>query len=268
MFDLQNTVKWATAVFTTPDTVAASYKDTSADWQQSFIQLTLPVYVAAYLVAAIVALVTGGSFMLGSFTFGVFVFSLIWSLGWTFVIAFIFDYLAGVFDGKRDFNAAYAVVALSIVPSAAGSAVAPLPWLGWLISLGAGIYSLMLAYRFLPVFLEVPELSRVKHFVLSIVAALVVNVIVSATLGSMFATSMISSMVVDDPSESNSSGIFGGFERQASFVDAASNDTFDPPSDGKLTDRQVRTFVDMLRKTEALQDRLGQSLKDMENEEP
>jgi hypothetical protein len=111
---------------------------------------------------------------------------LIWALAWTFVMAFIFDYLAGVFDGKRNFDAAYAVVALAIVPAAIGSAIGPLPLIGWLINLAASIYSLMLAYRFIPTFLEVPEASRTKHFALSIVAAIVVNIVVTFTIGSMF----------------------------------------------------------------------------------
>ena len=108
------------------------------------------------------------------------------------MIAFIFDFLVGVFADERDFDAAYAVVGLAVIPAALGNAAAPLPWVGWLVSLAASIYSLMLAYRFIPVFLNLPEASRVKHFVVSIVAALLVNILVSITLGFTFGPAIMS----------------------------------------------------------------------------
>lgn len=262
MFDLQATVKWVTAVLKDPNAAAAAYRETSATWQQSFLQITLPVYVTAYVIAALVALITGGSFLFGSLSFGIVVFSLVWSLAWTLVIAFIFDYLAGVFGATRGFDKAYAVVALAIIPAAAGSAIAPLPWIGWLIGLAASIYSLMLAYRFLPLYLEIPEPSRVKHFAVSIVAAIVVNLLVSLTLGSMFAPSMLQR---PDTDNNFGSGLFGGIERQASFAEAAANDTYDPPNDGKLDSAQIERYADVIRKTRELQNRLSEKF---DNKDP
>jgi len=107
-----------------------------------------------------------------------------------------------------------------------------------------------------------------KHYVVSIIVALVVNIVVAATLGSMFAPSLTQRAVFDDPTESVSSGLFGGFERQASLAEAAAKDTFDPPADGRLSDRQVENYADTLRKTQMFQDRLGKSLQGMEDEEP
>jgi len=268
MFDIQNTIKWITAVLQGPESVAGSYKETGAGWQQSFVQLTLPLYIGAFVVASLVALITGGSFMYGPFSLGMMLFALIWSMAWTFVIAFIFDLLAGTFEGKRNFDGAYAVVALAIVPSAIGTAVSPLPWLGWLISLAASIYSLVLAYRFIPVFLEVPETARVKHFVLSILAAFVVNLLVTFSIGGMFIPDGAFEGSVSRPESGEVSGtIFGGLERQANYVDEASQDTYQPPADGKLSERQVRVYVDMLEKTKDLQDRLGRTLEKMEDDE-
>lgn len=263
MFDIQATIKWVKLVLTDPNIAASDYRETAANWQQSLTQIVLPVYVVAFLVSISVAFFTGGSLLFGSVSFGFIILTLVWSIGWTFVIALIFDYLAGVFDGKRNFNAAYAVVALAIVPSAMGGAVAPLPWLGWLISLAAGIYSLMLAYRFLPQYLDIPEASRVKHFVLSIIIALVVNIFVSMTMATVFAPS-----IGDSDDQKMGGGFFSGFERQADFVEAASNDKYEPPSDGEITTKQMQRYVDVLRKTNALRERLGQSLKPMEDKEP
>jgi len=268
MFDFQATLKWVTAVLSDPDSAAAAYREAGPGWQQSFLQLPLPLYVGAYVIAGIVALATGGSFMYGGLSFGMFVFALAWGLAWTFVVAFIFDFLAGTFEGKRNFDAAYAVVALAIVPSAAGTALSPLPWIGWLIGLAASIYSLMLAYRFLPLYLEIPETSRVKHFAVSIVAAIVVNLFVSLTIGSMFAPSLMRNASFDGSGESIGGGMLGGFERQANVVDAASKDTYDPPSDGEISGKQLEAYVDVLRKTKALRERLSESMKGMEEKEP
>ena len=117
MFDLQATQRWVTQVITDPNGAAAAYKETAAPWMATFMQITLPAYVAAMVVGAILAWITGGSMMYGGLSFGFFLFSLVWSLAWTFVIAFLFDILAGTFGGERNFNAAYALVGLTIVPS-------------------------------------------------------------------------------------------------------------------------------------------------------
>ena len=124
MFDLQATQRWVTQVITDPNGAAAAYKETAAPWMATFMQITLPAYVAAMVVGAILAWITGGSMMYGGLSFGFFLFSLVWSLAWTFVIAFLFDILAGTFGGERNFNAAYALVGLAIVPAALGNAIA------------------------------------------------------------------------------------------------------------------------------------------------
>jgi hypothetical protein len=268
VFNIQATIKWVTAIAADPNSAAAAYRETAAAWQQSFIQLTLPLYVAAYLVAVIVAFVTGGSFLFGALSPGVLMFSLIWGLAWTFVIAFIFDFLAGMFAGRRSFDAAYSVVALAIIPSAAGIAVSPLPWIGWLLSLAASLYSLMLAYRFLPIYMEIPEAARVKHFVLSVVAALVLNLLVSFTAGSIFAPSVTIGSLDENPSQPVGTAMFSGLERQAELTEAAARDSYDPPANGELTEKQVRNYIDVTAKTQALQERLSESLQGMEDKEP
>ena len=268
MFDIQATIKWITAELTDPNAAATSYRETDASWQQSFLQITLPLYVVAFALSGLIALITASSFFRPGFTAGFTLFSLLWSMGWTFVIAFIFDYVGGMFDTERNFNRAYALVTLAIVPAAFGNAVAPLPWLGWLLSLALGIYSLVLAYRFVPIFLQLAEESRVKHFAISVVLALVVNIVVSMTLGAMFLPSMTQSFDLPEDSRTQTrgestvpSGIFGGVERQAELADAASQDIYDPPSDGRLTEDQVEAYADALMKTKRLQKRLGKKFE-------
>jgi hypothetical protein len=189
MFDLNATKKWVSATLADPNSAADAYKAQGAGWQQSFLQLTLPLYVGAYGLAAIISQFTGSSYLTASV--GLWLFSLIWGLAWTFVIAFIFDFLAGTFEGQRSFDNAYAVVALAIIPAALGTVASPVPWVGWLISFAASIYSLVLAYRFIPKFLGIAETSRIKHFALSIVVAILVNFVVVLGAGGLFAPTML-----------------------------------------------------------------------------
>ena len=109
---------------------------------------------------------------------------------------------------------------------------------------------------------------RMKHFLLSILASFVVNMLVTFSIGSLF----IPATVFEAPSSQTGSGevnggIFGGLERQANYAEEASKDTYQPPADGKLTERQVRVYVVVLKKTRALQDRLGKTLEKMEGDE-
>ena len=265
MFDVQATIRWVTAVLKDPNAAALAYKETSPPWMQTFLQISVPVYVGALIVGYILALITGGTLMYGGASIGLVLFSLLWSLGWTFVVAFIFDFLAGTFDGTRNFNAAYALVGLAIVPAGLGNAVAPLPLIGWLLSLAASIYSIVLAYRFVPIFLELPDANRVKHFVISIIAALIINVVVAGTLGALFLPSVVSGYPTTSTSEDTN--IFGGVSRQAEFAEAAAADTYDPPSDGEIDEDQMEDYVDVLKKTQALRERLTAKFENMEEEE-
>ena len=264
MFDIQATIRWVTNVLKDPNGAASAYREANPSWQQTFVQIPLPVYAAALIVGYVLALITGGSLMYGGATIGLMLFSLLWSLGWTFVVAFIFDFLAGTFDGTRNFNAAYALVGLAIIPAALGNALAPLPLVGWLISLAASIYSIVLAYRFVPVFLELPEANRVKHFVISIIAALVVNVVVGATLGAMFLPSVVSGFPETSTEQTD---IFGGVSRQAGFAEAAAADTYDPPADGELDEDQMEDYVDVLKKTQALRTRLTAKFESVDEDD-
>jgi len=270
VFDIQATIRWSLAVLKDPNGASSSYRQTEATWKQTFYTLTLPLYIAAFVVSGVLALITGGSLPLGSLSVGMFVFSVLWSVAWTFVIAYIFDYFAGRYDGERSFDRAYALVGLAIVPAALGTALAPLPWIGWLLSLLSSIYSLYLAYQFLPTFLAIPEPKRGRHYLVSVLVSLLVNLIVSVVFVAAMAPSVLEEMSREQGSASSGSvsgGLFGGLERQASIAESASTDTWDPPADGELSEAQVRTFVDVLKKTRALTDRLGKSVQNMDDKE-
>ncbi len=257
-FDANTTVRWVSGVLQDPQGTAEAYRETEPTWQRTFMQITLPCYVASAVVGFVLSLVFHRAFVFGGLARTPFYFlvSLAWSIAFMFVLAFIFDFLAGVFKGQRHYDRAFAALSLAVVPALAGGVLSPLPWIGWLIGLAAGIYSLVLTYRFIPVFMTVPEDKRVVHYVASLVTALIVNIVVAGMLAAVFAPAAHVMPGVSNTSGSGS-GLFGDLERPADFADQASQDTYDPPKDGMLTDAQVATYARDLQRTAELRDRLG-----------
>lgn len=290
MFDIQATIRWVTDVMKNADATAVTYQETEPPWMQTFLQLPLPLYV----VGAIVAVVLGG--LTSGLGLSAALFALVFALAWTFVLAFVFDFFAGTFEGTKNFDAAFAMIGLASVPYALGNALNALPFLGWLLSLAGGIYSIVLTYKFIPVFLKVPDAKRAMHFIVSLLVLIVLALILGTVFGGIIGGSAVmqglssgfeqrdeygedsessidwdDSDVDKDGSDSDDGGsnipFFGGLERQADFVDDAENDRFTPPSNNRLTDDQVERYVDTLTKTKRLRERLGKTLEGMDNKE-
>ncbi|MEZ5597919.1 MAG: Yip1 family protein [Pseudomonadales bacterium] len=275
MLDINATIRWATAVIQSPDQAAADYKATAAPHMQTFMVLPLPLYVASYLVAIILATILGGSVGFGEHSIVGGIVAMAFALGWTFVVAFVFDFFAGTFGGQKNFDHAYAVVGLAIVPGALGTVLGALPWIGWLLSLAASIYMLVLAYQFIPVFLGVPEESRTKHFALSCVTLLVAGLVFSMIIGTFFAGAVVSdkvfsgsaddagSLSATDSGSAGAGGFLGGLERAGKVMEEAEKDRYSPPDDGMLSDDQVQTYIRNMRKTKELRERLTSKYEGM-----
>src|SRR5690606_20140419 len=86
-------------------------------------------------------------------------------------VAFVVAALAGVFRGKNSFPLALAATTLAFVPGYIGSALSALPWIGFLLALGLFVYALVLLWRIIPIYLEVPVERRTGHYVATIVSA-------------------------------------------------------------------------------------------------
>ena len=56
-------------------------------------------------------------------------------------------------------------------------------------------------------------------------------------------------------------GVFGAVTRQAELMAAAEEDTYTPPSDGKVSDGQVRDFLRVMTRAEELQNEKGERLR-------
>jgi hypothetical protein len=268
-FNFNETRKWVTGVVKDPHATAGAFRESEPGWQHTLMVLTLPLYVGAAVAGFLLSWIFGTSFMFGAMANAPlwFLVSLVWSIAYVFVAALIFDVFAGVFEGRRNFDASFAALSLAMVPAVLGGILSPLPWLGWLIGLVAGIYSLVLLYQFIPVFMTVPDAKRVVHFVVSLIAAIVVNMVVAGILGAMFGPDIEDYLNGSTVPESGG-GLFGDFERQASVAEQASRDTYQPPSDGRLTETQVRAYARTLERTAELRERLGRQIESMEEEDP
>lgn len=272
-FDPAATQRWVGGVLVDPGGTARAYAAEHPGWQRTFLQIVLPVHVAALLASLVLAWLFDTSNMYaaaGGPT--MIVFSLLWALAGSFVVAFVFDFFAGVFKGQRRFDAAFAALALAFVPAAIGGILGAVPWIGWLISLAAAIYGLVLAYRFVGIFMTVPEDKRVVHFVVSLVVMFVISVVVSTVMVGLFGPDFDEYAPADPVSGSTTGGLWGGLERQADFAEQAAQDVYDPPADGRVSDEQITAYIRTLERTAALRERLGRQFEEMgessEEDEP
>lgn len=266
-FDPNTTINWVKGILQDPNGTAAAYRETRAPWQRTFIQITLPVFVVSAVAGFVLSLIFDRPFTYAAAagTPFYFIVSLLWSVALLFVVVFIFDYLAGTFGGKRDYDASFAALTLAWVPAMVGGILSPLPWIGWLIALVAGIYGLVLLYRFIPLFMNVPQEKRAVHFIVSLVVAFVVNLIVAGILAAAFGPDFED---LAGRSDSMTGGMFGDFERQADFAEQASRDTYQPPADGRLTEAQVAAYARTLERTAELRQRLGGKFENSGDQEP
>jgi len=182
------------------------------------------------------------------------------------LVSFVLSFLAEVFGGKPNFSRAFAAMSLAFIPAfVAGIVGALIPWIGFLVSLAGSILSLVFLYRIIPLALDVPDGKRVVHFVVSLVAMFVINMILSFMLGFGSARDFREAEITTGRSVQQS-GVLGEIERQQQIQQAALEDDFDPPEDGKLERSQVVAFVEVMQKTRAVHEKYQEKMDTMREE--
>jgi hypothetical protein len=67
-----------------------------------------------------------------------------------------------------------------------------------------------------------------------------------------------------DSSESGTpSGMFGGVMRQAELMAEAEEDRYTPPSDGRVSEDQVRSFIRVMERSAEMQEEKGERLREI-----
>ena len=258
-FDFNKTLELIKGGLMSPEATWRSYLAGNPSWQQTLVVLTGPLILANVLLGVILFKLIGGYSPFGVETgfFSMLLRGLITAaLGFTIAVL-VFNFLAGVFKGKTDFSRAVAAVSLAAIPAwIAGIVGAAIPWLGGLVTLAGAIVTLVFLYKIMPIALEVPEDKRVMHFVLSLILIFVLNVVVGLVLNRGELEAAMDERRFGDNERGRTaapaSGMFGEVQRQAELMEAAGNDRYDPPSDGEVTEAQVREVVKVLEKSREL----------------
>jgi len=259
MIDLNRTIKLVTGALFERDATWQSYLSEADDWKKTALLLTGPLIVVSAVVAYVLSLIFGGSSLLGGFrpTLLSTVVGIITSGIAIGVVSFIFSALAGVFGGKNNFPLGLAAVTLAFVPGFAGQALTWLPWIGSLLALGLSIFSLVLLWKIIPLYLAVPEEKRTGHFIVSLVGTIVVMLIIGTVINPVLygpdAGSPMTSVSNPDRLGQSSDGFLANAVRRGALMEEAMKDTYTPPADGRLTQEQMRSYVAVVQRVSELQ---------------
>jgi hypothetical protein len=269
MFDLKRTLELIRGALLDPEATWRSYLPEAGDWKRTAFLLTGPLIVAAAVIAYLLGLLgsSGSIFGFGRPTLGTTVLQILMGAVIAGVVALVFSALAGAFKGKSSFALGLAATTLAFVPGYVGQALSGLPWVGPLLALGLLIYSLVLLWKIIPIYLEVPDATRAAHYVVSILACIVASVVVSTVFGSvMYEAGIGRDRTIfsgDDASGDVRGGVFGAASRQAELMAMAEEDTYAPPSDGRVTERQVHEFIRVMDRAAELRAEKDERLQEI-----
>ncbi len=252
MFDADKTLDLVRGALLDPEPTWQKYFEEPQSWKDTAITLTLPVLAVCLVVGFVLKPVSVAFFSIIMMAISI----TIWSL--------VVNFFAGTFKGTSDFDRSFAAVSLTAIPALVGNVLGALPWIGWLVSVGLGIYSLVLLYQIIPLAFSLPEDNRVKHFVVSLLSMIVAMMLI----GSMFGGAIISSSVgsasmgtIENSDDAPYTGMFTGIQQNADYAEQAQSDRYSPPGSGELSEDQVVAFVSVLAKTKALQNEQLEKMK-------
>jgi hypothetical protein len=255
-FDYRKTLDLVKGGLLNPAATWSSYLGENPGWQQTLIVLTGPLILANVVLGLLLSRMMGtmSPFGLAGNWLAALVVGLVLACVGFAVAVLVFNFLAGVFGGKPDFSRAFAAMSLAAIPAwIAGIIGAAIPWVGALITLAGGIVTLVFLYKVMPLALGVPDSKRVLHFVVSLVAVVVINVIVATVLGVGRMGTGASTYDLGDRGTGRDAGsmpgVFGEIGRQAELMAAAGEDQYEPPADGMISREQARWVAGVVDKS-------------------
>jgi hypothetical protein len=270
MFDLNRTVQLVRGALFDAEATWRGYLPEAGDWRKTAFLLTGPLIIASTVLAYLFGLMSSDTSLFGMFrpTILSSLVNIVTAAIAAGVVAFIFSGLAGVFGGKSTFALGLAATTFAFVPGYLGQAVTWIPWIGGLLTLLLFIYSLILLWRIIPIYLEVPEGKRAGHYIVSLLATIIVMFVISTTVGRLlYGADMgtgLRGMSDLESSESGApSGMFGGVMRQAELMAAAEEDRYTPPSNGRVSEDQVRSFIRVMERSAEMQEEKGERLREI-----
>lgn len=253
-----------------------SYLPDAGDWKGTAFLLTVPLIVLSALLAYVVGLFAGDSFLFGQLrpTLGSTMLAIVSAAIGATIVAFIFGTLSGAFGGKRSFALGLAATSLAFVPGYFGQVVAQLPWIRGILGFALFIYALVCLWKIIPTYLEVPADRRTGHYVTSLLATIAVMVVFSMTIGRFLMPSVPQSRIAaiselaptvaaSQPSTArndDSNSYIDQLKRKQELLMAAGADTYDPPENGRVTESQVQNFLAVMEQVHAVRTETEQRL--------
>lgn len=291
MFDFKTFTNWLKGGLLEPSTTWPTYRDAAPGWQVTVRALLLPLLAGAGVCALLLTWLFSDSYVMGArSTFGVFLGLFLSGVIAVGISAVVANFFAGKFGGQENINQAVAATTFAFFPVVAGQVLGALPFVGVLLSLAGSIVSAIYYYQALPVFLAIPEDTRVKHFVATAVVSLLAMLITASVLFGLGLGGLMSQSVTEadhasgaissrapDPREqsgSNSdsnSGELGedaslfGFGREAKYLEEAGLDRYQAPADGKLDEAQVEKTIHFLEVAQDIRETAGETFERMGN---
>lgn len=262
MLDLNRTIQLVKGGLFDPEATWRSYLPEAENWQKTAFLLTGPLIIVSAVLGYVIgffgsdASVFGFRPTLTSTVLGIVSGAIAIS-----VVAIVLSALSGMFGGKTGFGRGLAAASLAFIPGYIGQALGWLPWIGGLIALGLFIYALVLLWRVIPVYLEVPAGKRAGHYILSLIATIVVMFFISMLLRPIIGPDMsdfegFSDVRSSDSAPTGMGGLVGEAMRQAEMMAEAEEDSYTPPSDGELDEDQVEEFIRVMsRATEIMEEK-------------
>ncbi len=184
--DFEKLTARAKSILLTPKTewpVIAAEPDTVAGLYKNYIMIVAAIPVLAMFVknSLIGHSFLGVTVRTGFFS-GLFGMLLTYalSLGMVYVLGLIINALAPSFGGEKNQLQALKTAAYALTAAWLAGIFVLLPWLGYLLMLAGGIYSIYLMYLGLPVTMRGPPEKAVGYTAVVIVIAFVLNLIIGA----------------------------------------------------------------------------------------
>jgi len=155
-----------------------------------------------------------------------------------YLMSLLVNALAPSFGGSKNSTNAFKLVAYASTAALLGSVLSIVPWIGWLLAFAAGLYSIFLMYKGLPILMQSPQEKSMLFTLVLIVAGIVLSVLIGA-VSAMFSPAMDSSALSISSKNGNAelnSGILAQLEDR---VDALNKNMKSAEASGDLT--QVAT---------------------------
>jgi hypothetical protein len=122
---------------------------------------------------------------------GAMVLGYLLSLAVAYIMALIINALAGTFNGQKDMVQALKTVAYAWTAYWIAGIAVIIPWIGWLIVLAGGIYSIYLLYLGLPFTMKCPPEKAGGYTALSVIVAIVLSWVVGLIIAGVVGTAMM-----------------------------------------------------------------------------